>query len=100
MVLSVGGLAGRRDHRAADPHGRRRAGDIHVTLADRQHLTDACRGPNMTSMIASSCPSGLGPDSPAPRRQLRTASLMASTWVMVSAMAVEGGRRSREVPTT
>lgn len=29
--------------------------------------------PNMTSMIASSCPSGFGPESPSPRRQFLTA---------------------------
>lgn len=51
--------------------------------------------PNITSMMASSSPSGLGPDKPLPLRHSRTAQRITSTSATVSAIAVEGGLRSR-----
>ncbi|MFV0427958.1 MAG: hypothetical protein ACK5KO_00800 [Arachnia sp.] len=76
------------------PQIRTRAGAT-VTSTSRLRIASTSpmrpEVPSMTSMICSNCPSGFGPDKPAPRRQPQTATLIASTWAEVSALACDGG---------
>ena len=52
--------------------------------------------PSMTSMMAPSCPSGLGPEYERPNSQYVIAARTAFTSAGVGAFGVEAGRRNRE----
>ena len=86
------------------PQIRTVAGD---TVTSTSHLRIASTSPmradvpSMTSMICSSWPSGGGPGQPGPSSPaLRQHARMASTCSTVSAIAWEGGLRSRAVSRT
>lgn len=94
MILADGRLAFVAD----DGPAMRMVGIAPVMLMSRRRMANTspirAEAPSITPTINPSCPSGLGPLAHSPRSQCAIAALTALTSTALSAVGVDGGRRS------